>query len=49
MLAFEAAEDDVLKNTLKTASRLSIPEQFATSFLADVEQTHPEYFSAGES
>src|SRR3989449_2090450 len=45
MQAFEAAEDDVLKNTLKGAARLSIPEQFASSYLADVEKTYPEYFS----
>jgi ABC-type nitrate/sulfonate/bicarbonate transport system substrate-binding protein len=43
--AFETAEDDVLKNTLKAAVRLSIPEQFASSYLADVERTNPEYFS----
>src|SRR6202795_4154715 len=45
MQAFEAAEDDVLKNTVKGGSRLSIPEQFASSYLADVEKTNPEYFS----
>src|SRR5437867_1946352 len=45
MQAFEAAEDDVLKNTLKGATRLGIPEQFASSYLADVEKTNPEYFS----
>ena len=45
MQAFEAAEDDVLKNTLKGAPRLGIPEQFATSFLADAQRSHPEYFS----
>jgi hypothetical protein len=45
MQAFEAAEDDVLKNTLKGAARLSIPEQFAASYLADVEKAYPEYFS----
>jgi hypothetical protein len=43
--AFEAAKDDVLKNTLKGAARLSIPEQFATSFLVEVQKAHPEYFS----
>ena len=43
--AFEAAEDDVLKNTLKGAHRLAIREQFAASFLADAERSHPEYFS----
>lgn len=45
MQAFEAAEDDVLKNTLKGAARLNIPDQFASSYLADVEKTNPEYFS----
>ncbi len=45
MQAFEAAEDDVIKNTLKGAQRLSIPEQFALSFLADVQKAHPEYFN----
>ena len=44
MQAFEAAEDDVLKNTLKGAQRLSIPEQFSLSFLAEVQRAHPEYF-----
>ena len=45
MQAFEAAEDDVLKNTLKGAPRLGIPEQFAPSFLADAQKSYPEYFS----
>ena len=45
MKAFEAAEDDILKNTLKGAPRLKIPDQFATSFMADVQKTNPEYFS----
>lgn len=45
MQAFEAAEDDVLKNTLKDAKRLNIPDQFATSFMADVQKSHPQYFS----
>ena len=43
--AFEAAEDDVLKNTLKGASRLNIPDQFASSFMAEVQKSNPEYFS----
>src|SRR5262249_15983460 len=33
MKAFEAAEDDVIKNTLQGAARLVVPEQFAASFL----------------
>ena len=45
MQAFETAEDDVLKNTVKGGSRLSIPDQFAPSYLAEVEKAHPEYFS----
>ncbi len=45
MQAFEAAEDDVLKNTLKGAPRLGIPEQFASSFLTDAEKAYPQYFS----
>jgi sulfonate transport system substrate-binding protein len=45
MQAFEAAEDDVLKNTLKGAARLNVPEQFASSFLAEVQKAYPEYFS----
>jgi ABC-type nitrate/sulfonate/bicarbonate transport system substrate-binding protein len=44
MQAFEAAEDDVLKNTLKGAARLNVPDQFAVSFLADVERAYPQYF-----
>ena len=43
--AFEAAEDDVLKNTVKGGQRLNIPDQFATSYLAEVETKYPEYFS----
>jgi ABC-type nitrate/sulfonate/bicarbonate transport system substrate-binding protein len=45
MKAFEAAEDDILKNTLKGASRLKIPDQFAATFLNEVQKAHPEYFS----
>ena len=45
MQAFETAEDDVLKNTVKGGSRLSIPDQFAPSYLAEVEKAYPEYFS----
>jgi hypothetical protein len=45
MQAFEAAEDDVLKNTLKGGQRLSVPDQFATSAMAEVEKKYPEYFS----
>jgi ABC-type nitrate/sulfonate/bicarbonate transport system substrate-binding protein len=45
MQAFESAEDDVLKNTLKGAPRLGIQEQFATSFLAEAQRTYPEYYS----
>ena len=43
--AFEAAEDDVLKNTLKGVPRLNIPDQFAPSFMAEVQKSNPEYFS----
>jgi sulfonate transport system substrate-binding protein len=42
--AFEAAEDDILKNTLQGAARLSVPDQFAPAFLAEVQKAHPEYF-----
>jgi ABC-type nitrate/sulfonate/bicarbonate transport system substrate-binding protein len=45
MQAFEAAEDDVLKNTLKGAQRLDVPAQFSASFIADIQRTNPEYFS----
>lgn len=45
MQAFEAAEDDVLKNTVKGGQRLSVPDQFATSYLAEAEKKYPEYFS----
>lgn len=45
MQAFETAEDDVLKNTLKGAARLNIPDQFASSFMAEVQKSNPEYFS----
>ena len=43
--AFEAAEDDVLKNTLQGATRLNVPDQFASSFMADVQKSNPEYFN----
>lgn len=43
--AFETAEDDVLKNTLKGATRLNVPDQFAASFMAEVQKSNPEYFS----
>ena len=43
--AFETAEDDVLKNTLKGAARLNVPDQFAASFMAEVQKSNPEYFS----
>ncbi|MFL5442777.1 MAG: ABC transporter substrate-binding protein [Myxococcales bacterium] len=42
--AFENAEDDVLKNTLRGAQRLDVREQFAPAFLAEVQKAHPEYF-----
>lgn len=45
MKAFNAAEDDVLKNTLHGAARLVVADQFAPAFLAEVEKAHPEYFS----
>ena len=45
MQVFEAAEDDVLKNTLKGAARLNVPEQFASSYLAEVQKAHPDYFN----
>src|SRR6266536_5130077 len=44
MQAFEAVEDDILKLTLKDAPRLNIREQFASSFLTEVQKAHPEYF-----
>ena len=45
MQAFEAAEDDVLRNTVKGAPRLNVPAQFATQALTEVEKTYPQYFS----
>jgi len=42
--AFENAEDDVLKNTLKGAQRLDVPAQFAPAFLAEVQRSNPQYF-----
>jgi sulfonate transport system substrate-binding protein len=45
MKAFNAAEDDVLKNTLPGAARLVVADQFSPAFLAKVEKTHPEYFN----
>ncbi len=44
--AFEEAQEDILKLTLTNAPRrLDIPEQFVTSFLDEVQRTHPQYFS----
>jgi NitT/TauT family transport system substrate-binding protein/sulfonate transport system substrate-binding protein len=44
MHAFEAAEDDVLKNTLQGAARLNVPDQFALKFLSEIEKAYPQYF-----
>src|ERR1700694_313374 len=43
--AFETAEDDVLKNTLKGNARIDVPAQFAPSFMAAVQKSNPEYFT----
>jgi ABC-type nitrate/sulfonate/bicarbonate transport system substrate-binding protein len=43
--AFEAAEDEVLMNTLKGAPRLEVPALFRPSFMAEVEREYPEYFT----
>ncbi len=43
--AFETAEDDLLRNTVKGGQRLDVPTQFSASFIADVQKTNPEYFS----
>jgi hypothetical protein len=43
--AFEAAEDEVLMNTLKGASRLDVPGLFRPSFMAEVEKERPKYFA----
>jgi ABC-type nitrate/sulfonate/bicarbonate transport system substrate-binding protein len=45
MRAFEAAEDEVLTNTLKGAPRLDVPDQFRPAFMTEVEKAHPEYFA----
>ena len=45
MRAFEAAEDEVLINTLKGAPRLDVPDQFRPAFMAEVEKAHSEYFA----
>jgi ABC-type nitrate/sulfonate/bicarbonate transport system substrate-binding protein len=45
MRAFEAAEDEVLINTLKGAPRLDVPDQFRPLFMTEVEKAHPEYFA----
>jgi NitT/TauT family transport system substrate-binding protein len=45
MRAFEAAEDQVLHNTLKGAARLDVPSLFRPAFMREVEKTHPEYFT----
>jgi ABC-type nitrate/sulfonate/bicarbonate transport system substrate-binding protein len=45
MKAFEAAEDDVIRNTLQGAARLNIPDQFAPAFIAEVQKAYPQYFS----
>jgi hypothetical protein len=38
MRAFEAAEDEVLINTLKGAPRLDVPDQFRPAFMAEVRE-----------
>ena len=45
MQAFEAAETDVLQNTVKGAPRLNVAEQFSTQALTEVEKAYPQYFS----
>ena len=45
MRAFENAEDEVLMNTLKGASRLDVPGLFRPTFMAEVQKEHPEYFA----
>lgn len=45
MRAFEAAEDQVLHNTLKGAPRLDVPGLFRPRFMAEVEKEFPEYFA----
>jgi ABC-type nitrate/sulfonate/bicarbonate transport system substrate-binding protein len=44
MKAFDAAEDDVLKNTLQGATRLVVADQFSPAFLNEAEKAYPEYF-----
>jgi NitT/TauT family transport system substrate-binding protein/sulfonate transport system substrate-binding protein len=45
MQAFEAAQEDLLRNTVKGGTPLKIPEQFAISIMNEVQKSHPEYFS----
>lgn len=45
MRAFEAAQEDLLRNTVKGGTPLNIAEQFATSITNEVQKAYPEYFS----
>jgi len=42
--AFEAAQEDLLQNTVKGGKPLPIREQFALSILSEVQAAYPEYF-----
>lgn len=45
MQAFEAAQADLLKNTVQGAKPLNIPDQFATAIMNEVQKAYPQYFS----
>jgi NitT/TauT family transport system substrate-binding protein/sulfonate transport system substrate-binding protein len=45
MLAFENAQEDLMRLTLKDAKRLAIPEVVLASFMEASQKAHPEYFS----
>lgn len=45
MKAFDAAESDVLKNTLQGTARLKVSDQFSPAFLTEAEKAYPAYFS----
>jgi len=44
LLAFENAQEELMRLTLKDAKRLAIPEVVLASFMEGAQKAHPEYF-----
>ncbi len=45
LLAFENAQEELMRLTLKDAKRLAIPDVVLASFMEAAQKTHPEYFA----